>query len=407
MFTWQEARRIIRETVQERSSPTETESLTLEDALGRVLAEEICADRPYPPFNRSTRDGYAVRCAGLAGPYDGGRSLRLAGEIRAGKSLERTLQPGECAAIMTGAPVPEGADAVVMREFVHTEGDCVTFERSASLGENIVSRGSEAREGQLLSSPGARLGYAELALAAQVGSAEVRVHARPRLAILSTGDEVVAYDQSPGPFQIRNSNSLSLAHLGMLTGAEAVVLGNAPDNHAALRDAIEHGLGEDGLVLSGGVSMGKYDLVEEVLAELGAEFFFDAVAIRPGRPAVFGYCQGKPVFGLPGNPLSTMVTFELLVVPGLDILSGAQPRPLALVGARMARATEHNPALAHFLPSKLSWDNEEPIVEEIPWQGSGDLVALSLANCFLYIPQGRPRLAAGEWARVLPRRGAL
>jgi molybdopterin molybdotransferase len=408
MVTWQEARRIIRKAVQERSRPTETESLALEDALCRVLAEETCAERPYPPFNRSTRDGYAVRCADLATRPDHElRSLRLAGEIRAGQSLERPLQSGECVTIMTGAPVPEGADAVVMRESVHVEGDRVTFERSASPGENIVLYGSEAREGQLLLSPGVRLGYAELALAAQVGKTPVRAHARPRLAILSTGDEVVAHHETPGPFQIRNSNSLSLAHLATLAGAEPVALGNAPDDHATLREGIEHGLAEDALVLSGGVSMGKYDLVEEVLAELGAEFFFDAVAIRPGRPAVFGYCQGKPVFGLPGNPLSTMVTFELLVAPALDILSGATPRPLALLGARMARDAEHNPALAHFLPASLSWDNEEPAVEEIPWQGSGDLVALTLANCFLYVPQGRPRLAAGEWARVLPRRGVL
>jgi molybdopterin molybdotransferase len=334
-------------------------------------------------------------------------NLSLVSEIRAGQSLERVLQSGECAAIMTGAPVPEGADAVVMREFVHAEGNRITFERSASPGGNIVPCGSEARKGQLLLSPGARLGYAERALAAQVGSTSVRVYARPRMAILSTGDEVVAHDENPGPFQIRNSNSLSLAHLATLAGVEPVALGNAPDDHGALREGIAHGLAEDALVLSGGVSMGKYDLVEEVLAELGAEFFFDAVAIRPGRPAVFGYCQGKPVFGLPGNPLSTMVTFELLVAPALDILSGTQPRPLALLGARMARATEHNPALAHFLPAKVSWDNEDPTVEEIPWQGSGDLVALSLANCFLYVPQGKPCLAAGEWVRVLPRRGAL
>jgi molybdopterin molybdotransferase len=408
MITWQEARRIIHETIQERSNPTETESLALEDVLGRVLAEEIRADRPYPPFNRSTRDGYALRCADLARQGDdAGQSLVLAGEIRAGQSSQRTLQTGECAAIMTGASVPEGADAVVMREFADVEGDQVIFRRSASLGDNIVPCGSEACEGQLLLSPGVRLGYAELALAAQVGRAPVCVRVHPRLAILSTGDEVVAHEEIPGPFQIRNINSLSLAHLATLAGAEPVALGNAPDNRAALRDAIQHGLAEDALVLSGGVSMGKYDLVEDVLAELGAEFFFDAVAIRPGRPAVFGYCQGKPVFGLPGNPLSTMVTFDLLVALGLDVLSGAQSRPLGLLGARMAHNTEHNPALAHFLPAKLSWNNEEPTVEEIPWQGSGDLVALSLANCLLYLPLGRPRMAAGEWARVLPRRGAL
>ena len=406
MVTWQEARRLICETVQSRSKPTETESVGLEDALGRVLAEEILADRPYPPFNRSTRDGYALRSADLVREA-GGQSLRLAGEVRAGQSFERELRSGECVAIMTGAPVPEGADAVVMREYAQVNGSSITIGRSAALGENIVHRGSEAREGQLLLLPGARLGYAELALAAQVGKTPLSVHSLPRLAILSTGDEVVAPDRTPGPFQIRNSNSLSLAYLAILAGAEPITLGNVSDDHAILREAIEHGLAEDVLVLSGGVSMGKYDLVEEVLAELGAELFFDAVAIRPGRPAVFGYCQGKPVFGLPGNPLSTMVTFELLVTPALDILNGTAPRPLVLLGAKMADAAEHNPALAHFLPAKLSWDNDEPMVKEIPWHGSGDIVALTLANCFLYVPQGQPRLAAGEWVKVMPRRGTI
>jgi molybdopterin molybdotransferase len=404
MVTWQEARRIICETVTERSKPTETESLGFEDALGRVLAEEIRADRPYPPFNRSTRDGYAIRCADLTQLP---RRLPLTGEIRAGQSLERALHPGECVAIMTGAPVPAGADAVVMREFAQSENEIVTFERAARPDENVVPLGNEAQAGQTLLLPGVRLGYAELALAAQVGSAAIHVHAWPRVAILSTGDEVVPHDETPGLFQIRNSNSVAVSGLAALAGAEPVVLGNAADDHGALRDAIEHGLAEDALVLSGGVSQGKYDLVEEVLAELGAEFFFDAVAIRPGRPAVFGYCQGKPVFGLPGNPLSTMVTFEILVAAALDILSGAIPRPLAMLGAKMARAAKHNPGLAHFLPAKLSWDNDEPIVEEVPWQGSGDLVALTHANCFLYVPQGHSHLAAGEWARVMPRRGAL
>lgn len=404
MVTWQEARRIVSKTVRERSSPTESKSLALEESLGRVLAEEIRADRPYPPFNRSTRDGYAVHSSALASLP---RILSLVGEIRAGQSFERDLQPCECVVIMTGAPVPNGADAVVMREFVRIVNDGALFERNTNAGQNMVPCGSEAQEGQLLLSPGARLGYAELALAAQVGKTPVRVHARPRLAILSTGDEIVPHDENPGPFQIRNSNSLSLSHLAILAGGEPVVLGNAYDDRTALREGIERGLTQDALVLSGGVSMGKYDLVEEVLAELGAEFFFDAVAIRPGRPAVFGYCQGKPVFGLPGNPVSTMVTFELLIAPVLDILSGAVPRPLPLLGVRMAHATEHNPALAHFLPATLSWVNEEPVVKELPWQGSGDIVALARANCFLYVPQGRPRMAAGDSAQVLVRRGAF
>jgi len=408
MITWQEARRIVCETVAARCQPSvlgsSPESLRLEEALGRVLAETIISDRDYPPFNRSTRDGYAVRSADLAQVP---RSLRLTGEIRAGESSQLVLESGECVAIMTGAPVPPGADAVVMREFARQDNGTVVFDRPAVRGENIVACGSEAKGGQTLLVPGTRLDYPELALAAQAGHTPAFVRARPRLAILSTGDEVVAHDQTPGPFQIRNSNSLSLGLLAELSGAEVVVLDNAPDERTALREAIEHGLAEDALVLSGGVSMGKYDLVEDVLAELGAEFFFDAVAIRPGRPAVFGYCRGVPVFGLPGNPISTMVTFELLVQPALDILSGAEPGPLPLVGAKLAHPTKQNPALAHFLPARLSWESEEPVVEELPWKGSGDIVAFARANCLLYVPQERPHIAAGEWVGVLPRRGVF
>jgi molybdopterin molybdotransferase len=239
---------------------------------------------------------------------------------------------------MTGAAVPIGADAVVMIEHTSREDDVVRFERAAQQGQNIVPKGSEATAAQTILTPGMRLGYAELALAAQVGAVQLQCAQRPRVAILSTGDEVVLIDETPGPFQIRNSNSVSLAAQVRIAGGEPVVLGNAADRIEDLGAKIERGLKEDALVLSGGVSMGKYDLVESVLKAMGAEFFFDAVAIRPGKPAVFGVCQGKPVFGLPGNPVSTMVTFELFVAPAIDLLSGAEPRPLPLVEARLAEA---------------------------------------------------------------------
>ncbi len=404
MVTWQEARRIIEEAVRARSTPTAIESLPLEDALGRVLAETIHADRDYPPFRRATRDGYAVLSADLR---KSPRTLSLAGEVRAGQSFARALRTGECIAIMTGAPVPEGADAVVMREFTRVDGEAIIFERTAAPGENIVLRGSESKAGQELLLPGTHLNYASLALAAQVGHTPVQVHERPRVAVLSTGDEVIPHADTPGPFQIRNSNSLALSLLAKISGAEPVALGNAPDERDALREGIEHGLEEDALILSGGVSMGKYDLVEEVLAVLGAEFFFDAVAIRPGKPAVFGYCQGKPVFGLPGNPLSTMVTFELFVQPALDILSGMDVRPLPFVGAKMARESKENPAMAHFVPALMTWEGDQPVVEELPWQGSGDMAAFTRANCLLYVPQGQSLVAEGQPVQVLLRRGAF
>lgn len=405
MLSYGEARRKVIEVVSASRAagpPAGRELVDVDAALGRVLAEQVRADRDYPPFHRSTRDGFAVRAADLATLP---ATLEMIGEIKAGDTFSGVVGPGQCVQIMTGAGVPPGADAVVMIEHTRPGKSRVVFERSAEPGQNIVSKGSEARAGQTLLRPGIRLGYAELALAAQVGQPRVEVYPRPRVAILSTGDEVVAIDKKPGPFQIRNSNSVSLAAQVALAGAEPVPLGNAPDREPELSPLIERGLEEDILVLSGGVSMGKYDLVEVVLRRLGAEFFFDAVAIRPGRPAVFGTCRGKFVFGLPGNPVSTMVTFELFVVPAIDLLSGAGIRPLPLFKAKLAAPVKQKAALTHFLPAEVTWASAEPLVRELPWQGSGDIVALAGGNCFLVVPAEKLELAAGDWVDVLPRRG--
>ncbi|MGH9865122.1 MAG: molybdopterin molybdotransferase MoeA [Candidatus Acidiferrales bacterium] len=406
MLSYEDARlKVIEVTAGLRRIPAR-EKIELEKSLGRILAEEIAADRDYPPFDRATRDGFAVRAADCR---VAGATLRVIGEIRAGGEFGGTVNQGECVQIMTGAAAPRGADAVVMIEHTRTGAseNEVTIERAAEAGMNIVPRGSESPAGNVLLQAKTRIGYAEIAIAGQVGRAELDVYRKPRVAILSTGDEVVAVDAQPGPFEIRNSNGVSLAAQAELAGAEAVLLGNAPDRVDELRKMIERGLEEDALALSGGVSMGKYDLVEEVLRDLGAEFFFDAVAIRPGRPAVFGICGGKPVFGLPGNPVSTMVTFELLAVPAIDILSGSEARPLPLMKARLAKSVEQKSALTHFLPAALDWTNGETSVSELPWQGSGDIAALARGNCFLVVHQSKLKLAEGEWVDVLPRRGLL
>jgi molybdopterin molybdotransferase len=237
-----------------------------------------------------------------------------------------------------------------------------------------------------------------------VGESELRCAAKPRVAILSTGDEVISVDDLPGPFQIRNSNSVSLSAQVKLAGGEPVLLGNAADRIDDLRAKIERGLKEDVLVLSGGVSMGKYDLVETVLKGMGAEFFFDAVAIRPGKPAVFGRCGNTCVFGLPGNPVSTMVTFELFVTPALDLLSGAEARPLPLLEAKLGEALNEKPGLTHFLPARVEWLGAAPEVKALPWQGSGDIATMAKANCFLVVPPDREQIAAGEGVSVLLRK---
>jgi molybdopterin molybdotransferase len=403
MLTLEEARRKVIEQVGKMRGPRAGTSVSVWDALGLVLAQEVKTDREYPPFDRSTRDGYAVR----AREVKPGAQLKCAGEIKAGDTVTEALAAGTCVQIMTGAAVPAGADAVIMIEYTQREGEFVRFERVAQSGQNIVPRGSEARAGQTILKPGMRLGFAELALAAQVGAVQLQCAKRPRVAVLSTGDEVVLIDQQPGAFQIRNSNSVSLAVQVRIAGGEPVVLGNAADRVEDLGEKIERGLKEDALVLTGGVSMGKYDLVESVLKALGAEFFFDAVAIRPGKPAVFAICQGKPVFGLPGNPVSTMVTFQLFVAPAIDLLSGAEAHPLPLVEARLAESLNERPGLAHFLPARIEWHGPDPQVKALKWQGSGDITALAGANCFLVVPADHEKIATGERVSVLLRRDVV
>jgi molybdopterin molybdotransferase len=386
-----------------RRSPLR-EPIEIEEAFGRVLAGEIRADRDYPPFNRSTRDGFAIRAADAAAP---GAKLKCIGELRAGGFFDGVIGPGQCLEIMTGAGVPAGADAVVMIEHTQREASIITLERTAKSGDHIVVKGSEARRGALMVAPKTRLGYAEMALCAQVGATRLEVFTKPRLAVLSTGDEVVDARTVPGPLQVRNSNGVSIEVLAGTGGAQTVQIGNAPDEKSVLRTEIERGLEADILVLSGGVSMGKYDLVEQVLAELGAEFHFTGVEIRPGRPAVFATCRDKLVFGLPGNPVSTMVTFELFVLPAIDRFSGAVPRALPIFRAKLATPVQEKGNLVHFLPARIEWEGREPRVTQLPWQGSGDVVALATANGFLVVSPDRPQISPGEWVDVLPRRGAI
>jgi molybdopterin molybdotransferase len=401
MLTFEQAREQINSQISKLNRNPSTVNLTVWDAAGYVLAQDLIADRNYPPFNRATRDGYAVR----ASESIAGATLSCIGEIKAGDALDQPLQKGTCIQIMTGAPIPPDADAVVMIEYTTRDKDLIHFQQLATKGQNIVPAGSEGSKDQLLLQSGTRLGYAELGLAAQIGAMHLRCAKKPRVAILSTGDEIVSIDASPGPFQIRNSNSVSLAAQIREAGGEPVILGNASDRIEILGDKIQQGLQEDVLVLSGGVSMGKYDLVEDVLKTLGATFYFDAVAIRPGKPSVFAMCNEKPVFGLPGNPVSTMVTFQLFVVPAIDLLSGAPARPLPFLKATLAEAMKEKRGMTHFLPARVQFDSGEARVKPLAWQGSGDTVTMAKANCFLVVAADIQTLAPGENVNVLMRRG--
>lgn len=397
LLNFEEARRCV-EGHAAKAAKALVESVELMESAGRVLAEDIAADRDQPPFNRATRDGYALLSADVATvPAE----LKLAGQIKAGEVWKGAeLSRGQCVEIMTGAPMPAGADAVVMVEYTRQAGESVRVERTVAAGENVVPTGSEARRGQVLLTRGTRMSAAQIGVAATVGKEKVRVHRRPRVAILSTGDEVVEVTVSPEIQQIRNSNSYSLAAQVMRAGGDPVQLPIAPDDKARLRSLIQEGLEADLLLLSGGVSMGKYDLVEQVLEEFGAEFFFTGAFIQPGRPIVFGRTkQGKKTyfFGLPGNPVSTLVTFDLFASCMVTGLAGGK-QTLRRALAKLTGPVKTKPGMTRFLPAIL---NADASVQLVPWQGSGDMAATSRANCYLIVPPDRPEMVAGEVVTVL------
>jgi molybdopterin molybdotransferase len=389
-LTFDEARQcVIRNARRGRDS----EPVSLADAAGRVLAESIDADRDYPPFARSARDGYAVRAADLPG------ELLVIGEVRAGQVFAGSLGVGEAVEIMTGAPLPAGADAVVMLEHTTRMDGRVGIDRAHRPGDNYSPQGIEARGGSALLEPGRRLGFAEVALLAMVGRECVQVYRKPRVAILPTGDEIVETGERPQTFQIRNSNAWSLAAQVFRAGGVPEILPIARDNYESTHDCIERGLASDLLLLSGGVSAGKYDIVEKVLAGFGAEFYFDRVKIQPGQPLVYGAVRGRQFFGLPGNPASTMVTFEIFARAAVELLAGASESPLPLLRARLTHDFRHKSGLTRFLPARLSADGSAVTPES--WHGSGDIAALTRANAFLVADADRESWSAGEDIRVL------
>jgi molybdopterin molybdotransferase len=417
ILSFEEARHLV-EAHAAHLRPSGKELVELLEGAGQILAEPVLADRNFPPFPRAMRDGYAVRAADLSqASAQLPATLDVIGEIKAGagKNDIPVLQPGQSAAIMTGAPAPPGADAVVMVEHTSRQGDRVQVMKGVAAGDNIVAVGLEAKRGERLLSPGLRLDYTAIAVAASAGRSRLLVYRKPQVAVLATGDEIVDLDVPPAVHQIRNSNSYSLAAQVQAAGGEPVLLPIAPDEPVRLRELIADGFESDLLLLAGGVSAGKYDLVEQVLAEFQAEFFFTAVQIQPGKPAVFGrvpcgrgrLAREKPThtyfFGLPGNPVSTMVTFELFARPVIEALSGMTPRKLNFLNARLKSELKTRTGLKRFLPGILSGEFERTEVELARWQGSGDVAAMAKTNCYIVIPPDREQIAAGEWVPVLMR----
>jgi molybdopterin molybdotransferase len=447
VLSFEEAYEVVREYCRRilKAVDRPREEVLLMQAVGRVLAEPVAADRDFPPFPRATRDGFAVRADDLV---RGITLLRVVGQVKAGDTYDLPVATGEAVEIMTGAAVPAGADAVVMVEYTERKSkeingkgherppseesqglvdiadddhvleivgaerirpeekrteEFVEIQRTVISGENVVAAGAEARAGQELLPRGVRLGSAQIALAAAAGKASVNVYRKPRVAILSTGDELVEVAEKPGASQIRNSNSYSLAAMVAECGGEPVQLPIAPDEEGKLTELIQEGLKADMLLLSGGVSMGKFDLVEQALKSLGAQFFFTGAMIQPGKPVVFGEVGTSAFFGLPGNPVSVMVTFELFAQQVLEALSGAEPSRLKSAKAKLKKDFKTKTGLTRFLPAMLDGGLYDPEVEVVQWQGSGDMLAAARANCYLVVPPDREKLAKGEMVTVVLR----
>ena len=422
LLTYAEAAIFVAKRAQRlaRSKPA-TERIKLAASAGRVLAETLRADTDQPPFARSTRDGFACRAAEASAH----RPLAIAGATRAGDPPSGPLPRGAVWEIMTGAPVPRGADAVIMLEHVESSGAAsaptirLSPPHTVKPGENIVLRGAQAHKGAPLLPAGTLIGAAQIALAASCGCTELKVYAKPRVAILSTGDEIVPIAAKPKPGQIRNSSAAMLAAMVTAAGGRPWVLPIARDTAKSLDAALARAATADLLLITGGVSAGKFDLVEPALARLGARFHFTGVRIQPGKPLVFAelprstgpnqYQNGTKCccFGLPGNPISSSVTFQLFAAPILAALAGRSARGSGIaLGPRFALAclaadVKTKPGLTRFLPAACKFTGPVPKVKLVAWQGSGDLAAMALANCYLVVPDDSDSLHAGTTVNIL------
>jgi molybdopterin molybdotransferase len=390
-----------RETILARFHPMESEPISLERALGRVLAEDCDAPEDLPPFANSAMDGYALRTADVAAASAAAPvRLRLVGEVPAGSVFPDTVGFGEAVRILTGAPLPAGADAVLEQEQTTTHGATVAIPTAVSVGNNIRAAGTDVPKGERLLARGAELGAAEVALLAAFGLDPVRVTRRPRVAILATGDELATPGEAPRPGQIRDSNSIWIAAAVAQAGAEPWVLGVARDTAEDLRAHLARATEADLIITSGGVSVGTYDLVKDVLAEGGAVEFW-RVRLRPGKPLAFGSYGDTPLFGLPGNPVSSAVTFELFARPAIRRMLGASAidRPLLeveLEGEPIARGERR-----HYVRARLTARDGRLIATPTGAQGSHRITSLLGAGALLVIHEGEGAVEPGALVPAL------
>jgi molybdenum cofactor synthesis domain-containing protein len=377
-------------------APLPTVALPFEQALGLVLAETVLAREPMPPFAASAKDGYAVVAA------DGQGTRRVLGEAVAGNASDLVVGPGKAARITTGAPLPRGADAVVMVEdTVIPSPDGVTINRAVSPGENIRRVGEDYEAAAKILAAGTLVGPAEVGLLASAGAAVVHCHRRPRVAVFSTGDELVKPASELRPGQIRDSNRFALAAAAREAGAEVVTSATIGDQHTALSALADAVTSTDAVITSGGVSMGHRDLVKPWLAEHG-ELIFGRVLSKPGKPVTFALVKGRPFFALPGFPVSAMVSFELFVRPALRRMAGDDSEARPRLRVRLAETIEHAADRVEFVRAVVWQDTDGvPCARTTGFQGSGRLLSLSGANALLRMEPGAGRTAAGTIVNAL------
>jgi len=383
------------ETVLAHTRALPVEEVALDEALGRVLAGDVDSDLDLPPFRRSMMDGFALRAADVA---HAPARLAVVGQIRAGQWSDRPLQAGEAVAIMTGAPVPSGADAVQQVEKTRglDGGRAVEILEAVDEGAHVAPAGSEVKAGQRVLGGGRVIDPATVAVLAAVGRGRVRVGRRPRVSVVVTGDELVDVWHVPGRGQIRDSNGPAVLAQARWAGAEARLIGPVADETGKIAAAVREGLGADVLVLSGGVSAGAFDLVEEVLSQFDVGLLFTQVAIKPGAPLVFGRRGDTLVFGLPGNPVSAQVTFDLFVRAALLRLQGARVVSRPVAEATLGEAVRNRSGRRSHLPARARWADGHLLATPVPTQGSADLVAHAQANALIVLDAGRTAAAAGE-----------
>lgn len=389
-----------RERILNIFQPVETETIPLEHAAGRVLAAEAVAEDDLPLFDNSAVDGFALRAVDSAP----GLTLRVAADIRAGDYSDTPIQPGECARIMTGAALPPGVDAVVMVEDTdfndRTPGkpapETVTIAKSLRAGENVRRRGEDIHRGDKVLEAGIRLRAQELGLLAMLGTDNLSVYRKPRVALLSSGDELLSPGAPLQPGKIRDANSFVLATLAESAGVELVRLGVAADNEADVRSRLERAVaaGVDCIVSSAGVSVGTFDYIKSVI-ESDGELDFWRVNMRPGKPLAFGKFHGIPFFGLPGNPVSAFVGFEVFVRPALERLTGLQVRPRPVWKARLAETIESD-GRESYLRAIVTEEDGKLVARLTGHQGSGNIFSLVRANALLIVPSGVKCVPASE-----------